>query len=204
MARISRYIFQFLALAFLFFIVWGSNATFINNKNHSDELISLTLPNDTPVDDTTDLPYPFDPGYQYPFNGEQDANPLYLHNPSNVSDSVVYDPETNSYIFQNSVGDYDITPPNSMSFEDYQHYDLDQALKDYWAERNDANSLDKSKSTIPKIHIGGQAFESIFGSNTIDIRPQGSAELIFGLNAIRRDDPSLDVKQRKTANFDFQ
>jgi cell surface protein SprA len=201
--KIAKYLIQFFTLAFLFFIVWGSSATYVGASHHTFSTPPDTILDDSTGGDTT-LPYPFEQGYSYPFNGEQDDNALYLQNPSNFNDSVVYDPETNSYIFQNSVGDYDITPPNTMPFEDYLKYDLDKNLKEYWQERNDANSLDKSKSTIPKIHIGGSAFESIFGSNTIDIRPQGSAELIFGLNAIRRDDPSLDVKQRKTANFDFQ
>ncbi|MFH0867062.1 MAG: cell surface protein SprA [Bacteroidota bacterium] len=204
MVRIAKYLIQFFTLAFLFFIVWGSSATFVTEKHHSYSTPPDTIPEDSINDDTIALPYPFDQGYSYPFNGGQDDNALYLHNPSNFSDSVIYDPETNTYIFENSVGDYDITPPNSMSFEDYLNYDLDKSLKEYWQERNDANSLDKSKSTIPKIHIGGALFEGVFGSNTIDIRPQGSAELIFGLNSIRRDDPSLDVKQRKTTNFDFQ
>ena len=77
-------------------------------------------------------------------------------------------------------------------------------MKEYWRERNEANGSSKGKSGIPKIHIGGEAFDQIFGGNTIDIRPQGSAELIFGLQAMRRQDPSLNVKQQRTANFNFQ
>lgn len=201
MVRIAKYLIQFFTLTFLFFVVWGSSATFVNIKHH----VSYCTPPDTIPEDSAndeDLPYPFGQGYNYPFTGQQEDNALYLHNPSNISDSIVYDPETNTYIFQNSVGDYDITPPNTMTFEDYLNYDLNKSLDDYWQERNDANTLDKTKSFIPKIHLGNN-IEKFLGG-TIDIRPQGSAELIFGLNAIRRDDPSLDVKQRKTANFDFQ
>jgi len=198
LVRILKYLVQFFTLAFLFLIVWGSNAAFISGNYEK-----LITPPDTIPDDTT-LQYPFNQGYNYPFDGNQDDHSLYLHNPSNISDSVIYDPETNTYIFKNSVGNYDINPPNSMSFEDYSKYDIDKSLKEYWQERNATSGLGGSKSGIPKIHVGGSAFEGIFGSNTIDIRPQGSAELIFGLNAMRRDDPSLDVKQKKTANFDFQ
>ena len=54
----------------------------------------------------------FQSGYNYPFNGNTDSNALYLHNPPNISDSIIYDPETNSYIFTNTVGGHDITPPN--------------------------------------------------------------------------------------------
>ncbi|MFA4851741.1 MAG: cell surface protein SprA, partial [Bacteroidales bacterium] len=203
MVRTIKYIIQVLSLLFLMFIVWGSSATFI--AHHT----KFSFPPDTIIkdslsDDTIVLPYPFINGYTYPFNGSQDSNALYLHDPPNITNDIEYDPATNSYIFNNSVGDYDITPPNSMTYDDFQNYDLDQTMKAYWKERNNASGIEKGKLGFPKLHIGGEAFDRIFGGNTIDIRPQGSAELIFGLNAMRRDDPSLDVKQRKTANFDFQ
>ena len=86
-----------------------------------------------------------------------DSNALYLHNPPNISDSIIYDPETNSYIFTNTVGGRDITPPNSMSYQDFQNYDIDKSMKEYWKERNATNGSTKAKSGIPKIHIGGEA-----------------------------------------------
>jgi cell surface protein SprA len=205
LVRFVKYTFQVVFLLCLLSIVWASSATFLS---HSKVLkkgnTPIDIADDTSKDDTSHLIYPFSNGYNYPFDGNMDTNAMYLHNPPNISDSIIYDPETNSYIFTNSVGGHDITPPNSMPFQDFQNYDLDKSMQEYWKERNEANGSSKGKSTIPKIHIGGEAFDKIFGGNTIDIRPQGSAELIFGLNAMRRDDPSLDVKQRKTANFDFQ
>ena len=57
---------------------------------------------------------------------------------------------------------------------------------------------------LPKLYIGGQAFDRLFGGNTVDIRPQGSAELIFGLKINRLDNPQLPEEQRKTTSFDFQ
>ena len=56
---------------------------------------------------------------------------------------------------------------------------------------------------IPKFHIGGKVFETIFGNNTVDIRPQGSAEITFGLISNRRDDPMLNTTLRRQTNFDF-
>ena len=35
---------------------------------------------------------------------------------------------------------------------------------------------------VPKLTVGGELFDRIFGGNTVDIRPTGTAELIFGLN----------------------
>jgi cell surface protein SprA len=56
---------------------------------------------------------------------------------------------------------------------------------------------------IPQLHVGGDLFEGIFGSNTIDIRPSGNAELIFGVIYNQNDNPNLPVKQRKVTQFNF-
>ncbi len=198
MERIIKYFFAGSLFVFFILTFWASSAKY-TKKNYS---YTRNTPADTGKDDT--LPYPFSNEPVYPFNGNDNSHPIYLNNPSNIVSDVEYDPETNTYIFTNKIGDYDYTTPNSMSFEDYQKYDFDKAMSDYWKERNNTGSLEKQKGLIPKIHVGGEAFDRIFGGSTIDIRPTGSAELIFGLNAMRRDDPALDVKQRKTANFDFQ
>lgn len=177
-------------LVLLFVAVFNSQATF--TSYHKSR---FHLPPDTTSPDTSDVDLP------YPFTNETGG--LYLDNPPNITDSVVYDPNTNNYTITNQVGGMDITPPELMTFEEYQQYDMDQALKNYWRERNSTMGEQQRQGLIPSIHVGGEVFDKIFGSNTIDIRPQGSFELIFGVNAIRRDDPALDVRQRKTANFDF-
>lgn len=151
----------------------------------------------------TSLKYPI-PDNTNPFNGNTPNHPLYLNNPSNVQDTIVYDPLNNEYIFQSKIGDMNYKTPNTMSFEEYQKFDMDKALQSYWRERSKAANAGNRGGVIPQIKIGGEAFEQIFGSNTIDIRPQGSAELIFGVIGNKREDPSLDIRQRSTTNFDFQ
>jgi cell surface protein SprA len=93
--------------------------------------------------------------------------------------------------------------PETMTFEEYQALDNQQMLEKYWKERAEAASIDNNKGVIPKLHIGGKVFETIFGNNTVDIRPQGSAEITFGIVSNRRDDPMLNTKQRRQTNFDF-
>ena len=63
--------------------------------------------------------------------------------------------------------------------------------------------MDNARGVIPKIHIPGKFFETIFGNNTVDIRPQGSAQIKFGIVSNRRDDPMLNTRQRRQTNFDF-
>ncbi len=151
----------------------------------------------------SNLRYPI-PNQTQPFTGSQPAHPMYLKDPSNVNDSIVYDPVSNEYIFNSKMGDIDYQTPNSMSFEEYQNYDIDKSLQNYWRERSKAANAGNRGGLIPQLKVGSEVFEKIFGSNTIDIRPQGSAELIFAIIGNKRDDPSIDVRQRSSTNFDFQ
>lgn len=196
MERIIKYTLTvFSLLVFVLILTWDTGA------NGSSPLPYGTNKIITPPD--TGLHYPFKDPAGNPFPPNYSSG-LYLSNPSNINSGYEYDPATNTYIFTNKVGDYNITPPTSMDYNDFLEFDMDKLLKQYWKERSAAGDISSRKSLIPQIHIGSEVFESIFGSNTIDIRPQGSAELIFGVIANRRDDPALNVKQRKDANFNFE
>ena len=80
---------------------------------------------------------------------------------------------------------------------------MDEMIQSYWKERSEAANIDNKGGLIPKIHIPGKVFETIFGNNTVDIRPQGSAEILFGIVSNKRDDPTLNTRQRRQTNFDF-
>ena len=159
---------------------------------------------DTVSADTTgpDLIFPFNDYSGNPYIDNQQS-PLFLNQPSNVERKVVYNPKTNTYEFQSTIGDFTYRTPTTMDFDDFQEYQNKESVKDYWGERAATLGESEASRLIPKIYVGGEAFDRIFGSNTIDIRPQGSAEVSFGIAHNRRDDPSLDVRQRKTTNFDF-
>ena len=60
------------------------------------------------------------------------------------------------------------------------------------------------KVFAPKITVNSQVFDRIFGGNTIDIRPQGSAELFFAINVAKNENPALPERQRKVTTFDFR
>ncbi len=186
--------------------MWLSSAHVRRFNPHSNQV--FFNPPDTPKKEVTppvDLPYPMKPKEEYPYNGPKKESKLYLNEPKNIHTDVEYDPKSNEYNFQEKIGTKSYKPANTMSFKEYQDYDMDNALKSYWKQRSKAQSFDKKGGLIPKLNLpGGELLDKLFGSNTIDIRPQGSAELIFGILHNRRDDPALDVRQRKTTNFDFQ
>ena len=75
-------------------------------------------------------------------------------------------------------------PAGTMDINEYIDYDLRHSIKDYWKNKGAkyaGGPNARGSGLIPQIKVGGEIFESIFGSNVIDIRPSGSAELIFGI-----------------------
>jgi len=154
------------------------------------------------VPDTT-LTYPFGDEWGYPTLPAQESG-LYLKNPPNITSEVEYDPKTNQYLLKRKIGNLDYRPPVTLSFDEYLNYNEKTSVHNYWRERAAQSGQDMRSGLIPEFRIGGEAFDRIFGSNTIEVRPQGSAELIFGVLSNRREDPALDVRQRSTTNFDFQ
>ena len=178
---------------------------FTTPPRKSDPNIFLLAPpaDSTETGDTINLIYPFNE------NGNVlDPNarsPMFLKPPSNMQSSVEYDLENNEYIIKENLGEMDYRMPYTMPLDEYLKYDLERSVKGYWGERAKAAGANATgDGIIPQIYIGSAAFEKIFGSNTIDIRPQGSAELTFGVLSNQRDDPTLNVRQQNVTNFDFQ
>lgn len=170
----------------------------------SPDMFFFAPPDSIPETDTTYiLPFNYQEQDDYLYFGPTDSNALFLKRPSNINTQVEYDPETNQYRFTNKMGKLDYRNPTYMTFDEYQEFQTNQMIKKYWKERSQTTSGLERDGIIPSIYIGGELFDRIFGSNTIDIRPQGSAELLFGVVSNKREDPTLNVNQRKTTNFDF-
>jgi cell surface protein SprA len=157
-----------------------------------------------PQPDTSDLQYPFIKKSYYRFDHPDVSSPLYLREPANVERVVEYDPVTGSYQFSEKVGDTYYTRPSTMSREEYFDYEMQQFKQDYWKAKTDAENLETQSGFLPQINVGGEAFDRVFGSNTINITPAGSAELIFGFNMSKIDNPTLTEKLRRTPSFTFE
>jgi cell surface protein SprA len=157
------------------------------------------------IDTTGSLIYPFkDEGaFDYPDKIEQ--RPLFLRRPANIERKVEYDPNTKQYIIYEKVGNTYYRLPKTMSLQEYVQYDFEQSIKDYWRTRREAERIENSEtgSLIPQLRIDSEAFTNIFGSNTIDIRPQGYVEVSFGYQSTFIDDKTRPVHLRRIPTFDF-
>ncbi len=160
----------------------------------------IANPPDTVISGEKDLPFPFKDEGTYQDRGNQSG--LFLKRPSNITTEIEYDPETGTYILKDKIGNLNYRDPLSMDMDEYRKMDLNNSLSDYWKERSQAVSSTGGLLNL-KMPIGGEVFDRIFGSNSVDIRPQGSAELKFYLESQKRDDPSLGERQRRVTNFKF-
>lgn len=150
-----------------------------------------------------DLPFPIPQDNGDPY-GQDNKSGLYFNEPSNITRTIEYDPVTGQYVFVSKIGDFTYRDPYTMTQEQYSDFVQKQAVKNYWKDRREsAIGNSNANSLIPPIYIGGKVFDKIFGSNTIDIKLQGSADVTFGVKYQRRRDPSLTVAQQRTTNFDF-
>ncbi len=162
------------------------------------------LPPDTPVVTKDDLPYKFNDN-----NGAQpiynDNNGLYLGNPGNIKTETNYNPKTGNYDVTQKIGKMDYRPETYVEFQDYQDALFKQAVKDHWKSKIKADDLNNQnkKGIIPKLTINNDIFDRIFGGNTVDIKPTGTAELIFALNRNKTLNPAIPQRQQKVTNFDF-
>ncbi len=115
-----------------------------------------------------------------------------------------YDPRTNSYLLRRKAGDLEIGRPEIMNLQEYRNYEMRHSMREYWQQRSRGVAEDGRAEFIPGLSFGGEALDMIFGSDVVNIQPQGSAELIFGINTVKNERPDLQEELRRTTTFDFQ
>ena len=100
-----------------------------------------------------------------------------LSNPSNIKTTVEYNTDNGQYDIFQKVGNLDYRPPTEMDSDQYEEYMWRQSEKKYFQQKVNAQSQSEQqrKALIPPIKIGGKFFEDVFGGNTINITPSGSA-----------------------------
>ncbi len=202
MDRSIRYIFKSFLFVCLAILGFCSIAPVRPNPLFSD----IILIDYSPRDDTTiKLPYPISKKEDPYLLGSKRRKSIDFKDPSSIKEEVIYDPVRNEYTVFRKIGAFNFSAPRTLTFLEYQEYLLENSLRSYWKQRTSSKEgqPDRRGGLIPQINVGSEVFDRIFGSSTIDIRPQGAAELIFGVRSNFRDDPALDVRRRRTTNFDF-
>jgi cell surface protein SprA len=129
---------------------------------------------------------------------------FYLKNPSNISDSVVYNSATRTYTVYQKIGNKYYRTPTSYSFDEFWGMRNKQAEADYFRKRaNTISLLNRGKLVKPKLSLSDNLFNRMFGTGKIDITPQGSVDIITGYQGQRIDNPTLPERARRNGGLDF-
>ena len=124
--------------------------------------------------------------------------------PPNLVRTVEYDAATNQYVLVERVGNMLYRPPQYLTFQQYLQLQQSINKREYFKQLADNYAYQSQQpGFIPQIQVRSHTFEQIFGSNTIDIRPQGSAEMIFAGQINSNQNPLFNTNQRKQFNFNF-
>jgi cell surface protein SprA len=151
------------------------------------------------------LVYPFEDEGEFQYPDEIAKDPLYLNRPGNIERTIEYDPVSKQYVIYEKIGDMYYRLPKSMDLKDYVKYDFDKSINDYWRTRKDVEGIaTEQRSLIPQLKIESEAFTNIFGSDVIDIKPQGYVEVQFGVKSNYNGNEQLSERQKRTTSFDFE
>ena len=152
----------------------------------------------------------------------KNRNPFDINDTSFIKQKIEYDPKTNSYFIVEKIGNTVYRKPTSLTFE--QYYALQNKLNEdaYFKERANALTLLNQKQQRPKLTVYNSLFDRIFGAKdggkldtsttkngkksnalNIDIKPQGSVDIMAGYQGQKTLNPTLPEAARKNGGFDF-
>ncbi len=151
--------------------------------------------------DSLKIKYPVNDTRTTPVFGRDES--LFLKNPANIKRSVTYDPVTKKYIITEKIGNQYYKAPQFLSFKEYQKLEQERIQKQYWNNLVVTGIPAESNGFMPSVVVKSKSFEKIFGGNTINIQPRGTADLTFSGRINKNENPLFNERQRRQGNFDF-
>ena len=134
---------------------------------------------------------------------------IQIKDPQSILKSYTYDPVTGMYVYTKTIGDFPTNYPTILSQKEYEDLVLKESMRTYFKKKLDAidgkkdGSDESKKDLLPRYYVKSGLFETIFGSNTIDVKPTGSIEMDFGVRYTKQDNPAFSPRNRSSTTFDF-
>ncbi|MDO5614546.1 MAG: cell surface protein SprA, partial [Cruoricaptor ignavus] len=133
-----------------------------------------------------------------------------LPNPTRYE--ALYDIASGMYYVYPKIGNTIIGNPTVMTVKEYQAYITSNQLRNYYQEKSENNNLIyrkdqdeiKKKGLLPAILVRNKLFETIFGSNKIELIPQGFASFDLGILSQSIENPMILPQNRKNFAINIQ
>ena len=130
-----------------------------------------------------------------------------IGNPNSIINAYTYDPITNRYIYTSTFEGFNINYPIILTPKEYEELVLRESMRAYYKQKSkaiDGKGTDaEKKDLLPRYYVNSGFFETIFGSNTIDVKPTGSVEMDLGARYTKQDNPAFSPRNRAQTTFDF-
>ena len=131
-----------------------------------------------------------------------------LPEPTNFSREIIYDPVSGNYLVYKKIGDLRLPIPEVWTVDEYRQYMYNLSESQYMADKamlfnSTGDSPRDDQGLVPQIQTGSEALGKVFGSELVEIRPQGMAEIRFGGRYQYVENPGIPVRNQKTFAFDF-
>ena len=128
--------------------------------------------------------------------------------PTSFAASYTYDPKLNLYFYNVKVGKINAEQPLALTPNEYRERVMAEKTRAYFVEKQQAlaglvEDEEIQDDLLPDYYVNSKFFESVFGSNEINIRPQGSASIDLGLIYQKSGNPSLSPRNQSSLGFDF-
>ena len=148
-------------------------------------------------------------------SGQEDQKGFSIKKDYKISDptyyEAYYDIRTGMYYVYPKIGNTVTGPPTAMSPEDYKEFMLAEQARNYYKDKSERYNLlfrkdtseAQKKGLIPSLTINNRLFETIFGSNKIEIIPSGYASFDFAGLYQKIDNPLILPQNRTSFTFDI-
>ena len=119
-----------------------------------------------------------------------------------------YDEQTDRYIYRVHVDDFDMEYPLVLTRKEYEDLLMAATMKEYYQKKTAAVdgrlTEEEQKDLLPRYYVNSKLFETIFGGNTIEIKPSGGVEVDLGIRYTKQDNPIISPRNRSTFALDFK
>jgi len=156
----------------------------------------------SPDSNQVKLKYPIKQDENNPYSKVK-SNSLDLKNPNAVENSKELDSSGKFYNKTSKVGSEEVGS-EKVSFDENSKEENKEFIKDYFKKRSlsQSNIIKASPNVVPNVLKTDGLFGDFMGG-LIDIRPTGSAELIFGLDVNRIANPNWSLREQRSTQFKF-
>ena len=122
---------------------------------------------------------------------------------------IIFDKVLNKYVIVEKIGDYATRTPIYLTSEQYGKYRLKRDMLLYFKEKVSATSGKKKgavaaqKNLLPTYYVNSKFFETVFGSNAVEVIPTGNLNLKLGFTYQNTENPQISEENRSNFTFDF-